>query len=133
MITVRNPAATGARHAQAPREGYGSNSNEYVGDGHAQHMQPAPLHMQPAAQHHMQPAQHHMHMPPGNWGAPAPAQAPPPMAVPGVPVTGKIVKNKLFVSNLEPAVTDNDIVELFQVAGPIKDSAVHYDKRWARE
>ncbi|KAI8464275.1 MAG: hypothetical protein J3K34DRAFT_120989 [Monoraphidium minutum] len=41
---------------------------------------------------------------------------------------GGVIKNKLFVSNLDDKVTDNDMKELFQSQGVIKEAGVHYDK-----
>lgn len=35
-----------------------------------------------------------------------------------------------LVSNLDFKVTDEDIKELFGTVGPIKESAINYDKRW---
>lgn len=104
VITVKNPAAVGmnTRHAGAPG-GYaphpGPHGGQYAGP------------------------------PQGQWG-PIPQQLHviPPAEVPGVAITGNVIRNKLFVSNLDENVTDKDIKELFLVCGNIKDSGVHYDK-----
>eukprot|EP00882_Tetradesmus_deserticola_P024207 GHRQ01026444.1.p1 GENE.GHRQ01026444.1~~GHRQ01026444.1.p1 ORF type:complete len:366 (+),score=140.80 GHRQ01026444.1:247-1344(+) len=43
-------------------------------------------------------------------------------------VVSSSTSSKLFISNLDYKVTDEDIKELFGTVGNIKDSAIHYDK-----
>ncbi|KAF6261858.1 hypothetical protein COO60DRAFT_1625183 [Scenedesmus sp. NREL 46B-D3] len=71
----------------------------------------------------------------------APAAAAPAAAAAAAPQSGKwqndlfdgsvvssSTSSKLFISNLDYKVTDEDIKELFGTVGTIKDSAIHYDK-----
>jgi len=93
VITVRNPAAVNTRNMQGPQGG------GYGGGGGRQ--QPAPpMHYNNGGA---------AAMPPGNW-VQAPVMHMQPAAVPVMPMRGNVVKNKLFVSNLDLQVSDNDVL-----------------------
>ncbi|KAI8466806.1 MAG: hypothetical protein J3K34DRAFT_524217 [Monoraphidium minutum] len=108
IITVKNPNAARPRSQPPPPAGYGAA---------------------PAGRRGPPPGG----PPPGHWQPPPPAQAPyvapqAEPAVPGVPIRGNVIKNKLFVSNLDQSVNDEDVKELFGAIGPLKEFGVHYDK-----
>ncbi|GBF94197.1 THO complex subunit 4 [Raphidocelis subcapitata] len=106
VITIRNPAAgRGRPPAPMPVAAYGAP--------------PRPRGRPP------------MDAPPaGKWRHDLynPVQAAGPAPMGPAPVGGRVIKNKLFVSNLDFAVCDADIKELFESCGTIKEAGIHYDK-----
>jgi hypothetical protein len=82
-------------------------------------MMPPPGYGMMPPPHHGPPPPHHQQAPPAAGRGPAPASG-------GGPAI--IVSSKLFVSNLDPNVTESDVRELFLTCGPLREYGVHFDK-----